>query len=79
MTIAFFTLIDELCIYAVYTYRTIPNKSHLGEGLETFSTRENCHPLSHWNRKIVSGMTYLPSKADERILWAGVPPTDKKV
>ena len=35
---------------------TIPNKSHLGEGLRAFPTRGNCHPLSCQNNKIVSGV-----------------------
>ena len=44
-TIAFLTLFDELCMYT--PTHTIPNKSHLGEVLRPFPTRQNCHPLSH--------------------------------
>ena len=35
--------------------RTVPNKSHLGEGLRAFSTRGNCHPLSRWNNRLCPG------------------------
>ena len=58
MTIAFLTLIDELCMFVYTPARIIPNKSHLGEGLRAFPTRGNHHPLSLWNNEIVSGMTY---------------------
>ena len=54
---------------------TIPNKSHLGQGLRVFSTRGNCRSLSRQNNKIVSGMIYLPSVVDGRILLDGFPPT----
>ena len=73
MIIAFLTLFDQLCMYT--PTHTIPNNSHLEERLGGFSTKRNCHPLSHWNSKTVSGTNYLPSTVDRRILLDGVPPT----
>ena len=45
MAIAFLTLMNYARILCTPTH-TIPNKSHLGEGLRAFSTRGNRHALS---------------------------------
>ena len=54
---------------------SIPNKSHLGEGLRAFSTRGNCHPLSRRNNKIVSRTIYFSSAVAGRAPLDRVPPT----
>ena len=76
MTIAFWRwLMNYACMLCTPTH-TIPNESHLGEGLWAFSTRGNCNPLSHQNSKIASGTIYFSSAvAGRSMLLDRVPPT----
>ena len=59
MTIAFWHwLMSYACMLYTPTH-TIPNKSHLGEGLGAFPNRGNHHLLSHWNKDCVWSDLFL--------------------